>query len=80
MQGNGFKLFAVAALLLLSAYYLFPTLQHVLNQRELAAMNETERVAYESDNYTSLQSARERALKLILLQQHSIPHSTSSTP
>src|SRR5690606_25335539 len=64
MQGNGFKIFAVAAFVLLSLYYLFPTLQNYLNQRELAAMSEAEREAYQNEHYDDLQASRERALKL----------------
>lgn len=64
MQNSGFKIFAVVALLVLSLYYLFPTLQNYLNQRELAAMDETERATYQDANYTSLLETRERALKL----------------
>ncbi len=64
MQNNGFKIFAVVAFVLLSLYYLFPTLQHYLNQQELEAMSETERAAYLDANYTSLQETREKALKL----------------
>jgi preprotein translocase subunit SecD len=64
MQGNGFKIFAVAALVILSLFYLFPTLQNWLNERELAAMDETERAAYEQEHYDDLLSERERAIKL----------------
>lgn len=64
MQGNGFKIFAVAALVILSLFYLFPTLQNYLNERELAAMDETERETYRNEHYDDLLSDRERALKL----------------
>ena len=64
MQGNGFKIFAIVAFLLLSLWYLFPTLQHRMNERELAAMDSTERARYQEANYEDLQSTRERALKL----------------
>ncbi|MDX1418923.1 MAG: protein translocase subunit SecD [Rubricoccaceae bacterium] len=64
MQGNGFKIFALAAFVILSLYYLFPTLQNYLNERELAAMEETERELYQNDHYDDLQADREAALKL----------------
>ena len=64
MQGNGFKIFAVAAFLLLSLFYLFPTVQHMLNEREIAAMPEAERATYRETNYDDLQDTRERSLNL----------------
>lgn len=64
MQGNGFKIFAVAALLLISLWQLFPTIQNTLNNRELAAMDSTSRAAYEADHYDDLLKTREESLKL----------------
>ena len=64
MQGNGFKIFSVAALLLISLWQLFPTIENALQNRDLAAMEETEREAYEAENYADLQETREDALKL----------------
>ena len=64
MQGNGFKLFAVAALLLISIYQLYPTVQNSFNERDLAAMDSTARAAYVAENADALQSTREDALKL----------------
>ena len=64
MQGNGFKIFAVGAFIVLSAYYLFPTLQHNLNERDLASMDSTASEQYQSEHFASLQNTREKALKL----------------
>ena len=64
MQGNGFKIFAVAALLLISLWQLFPTIQNALNERDLAAMSPDDREAYEADNRDDLLRTREEALKL----------------
>ena len=64
MQGNGFKIFAVAALLVISLWQLFPTIQNALNERELAAMTADEREAYEADNADDLLRTREESLKL----------------
>ncbi len=64
MQGNGFKIFAVAALLLISLWQLFPTIQNTLNNREIAAMDSTAAAAYQADNYDDLQRTREESLKL----------------
>ncbi len=64
MQGNGFKIFAVVALILISLWQLFPTLQNYLNDRDLAAMSEADRDAYEEENYDALLETREAALNL----------------
>ena len=64
MQGYGFKLFAVVALVLISLWQLFPTLQNSFNDRDLAAMSPAEREAYESDNYEDLLETREASLNL----------------
>ena len=64
MQGNGFKIFALVALVLLSLVYLWPTVGNALNERELAAMDSTSRAVYVSENYDDLQDTRESALKL----------------
>ena len=64
MQGNGFKIAAVAAFILLSLFYLWPTAQRALNARELAAMDSTQQVEYREANYDDLQNTRERSLNL----------------
>ncbi|MDX1439777.1 MAG: protein translocase subunit SecD, partial [Rubricoccaceae bacterium] len=64
MQGNGFKIFAVIALVLISGFYLFPTLRAWSTQRNLDAMPADERVQYEDENEASLREIREKALKL----------------
>jgi len=64
MQGNGFKIFAVAALLIISLWQLFPTVQKSLDDKELAAMDSTAREAYEAEHYEDLVTTREEALKL----------------
>ena len=64
MQGSAFKLFAVVALVLISLWQLFPTLQNSFNDRDLAAMSPAEREAYESENYEDLLETREASLNL----------------
>ena len=64
MQGYGLKLFAVVALVLISLWQLFPTVQNALNERDLAGMDEAAREAYERDNYDSLLETREASLNL----------------
>ena len=64
MQGNGFKIFAVAALLVISLWQLFPTIQNALNEREIAAMSPEQREAYQAENADDLLRTREESLKL----------------
>lgn len=64
MQGNGFKIFAVIALILISGFYLFPTLRAWSTERNLDEMPEDERVQYEEENEMALREIREDALKL----------------
>lgn len=64
MQGNGFKIFAASAFIVLSLYYLFPTFQHYLNEKDLESMDDEAAEQYRSEHFASLQSTREKALKL----------------
>ena len=64
MQGYGFRLFALGALILLSLYYLFPTVANALNQRDLRAMSEEERTAYAEEHHQDIQATKEKALNL----------------
>jgi len=64
MQGYGFRLFALGALILLSLFYLFPTVQNSLNQRDIQAQPEDQRAAYEEENRQEFQATKERALNL----------------
>lgn len=63
-QNNGFKLGMIALFLGLTVYYLFPTVQHNLEQRHMSSMTESERFQYESENAAKLISLRERSLSL----------------
>ncbi len=64
MQDNGFRIFLTLAFLTLSLWYLFPTLQSNLLNRELESLTEDERERYEEENYDRIQTTREDALKL----------------
>jgi hypothetical protein len=64
MKGNGFKIFAAVAFLLVSVYYLVPTLQAYRLEQRLDAMSDAERQAYLEDNYDDITATRERALNL----------------
>ena len=64
MEGSGIKLFALGALVLLSLVYLFPTVQNVLNQRDLQAMSDDEEAAYLAEHGADIAATKERALNL----------------
>ncbi len=64
MQGNGLRIFAVAAFLLIALYELFPTYQNSRNEARLAAMEPAERAAYEEANAESLLKTKESSLNL----------------
>ncbi len=64
MQGNGFKVGAVVFFLSLSAWYLFPSLQGISLNNQLEAMNLEERDNYERENYSKIESIKEKSLNL----------------
>ena len=64
MQGNGFKIAITAFFLVLSGYYLYPSVQNYLLQRRMQSMEEDARLDYERDNFAQISSVEERALKL----------------
>ncbi len=64
MQGNGFKVGAVVFFLSLSAWYLFPSIQGISMNNQLEAMNLEERDDYERDNYSRIESIKEKSLNL----------------
>ena len=64
MQGNGFKVGAVIFFLILTAWYLFPSVQGLYYNNRLSAMTAEEEAAFRSDNYSSLSRVNEKALSL----------------
>ena len=64
MQGNGFKIAITVFFLVLSGYYLYPSVQNYLLQRRMQGMEEEARLDYERDNFARISSVEERALKL----------------
>ncbi|MXX96279.1 MAG: protein translocase subunit SecD [Rhodothermaceae bacterium] len=64
MQGNGFKVGAVVFFLALSAWYLFPSFQGLSLNNRLEGMALEERVEYERDNYSRIESIKEKSLNL----------------
>ena len=64
MQGNGLRIAATAAFLLIAIYSLFPTFLNARNNARLAAMDAPEREAYQAANAESLLKTRESSLNL----------------
>ncbi len=64
MQGNGFKVGAVVFFLALSAWYLFPSFQGLSLNNRLEGMDQEERVDYERENYSRIESIKEKSLNL----------------
>ncbi len=64
MQGNGFKVGAVIFFLALSAWYLFPSLRGLSLNNRLEGMSQEERVDYERDNFSMIESIKEKSLNL----------------
>lgn len=64
MQGNGFKVGAVIFFLALSAWYLFPSLRGLSLNNRLEGMSQEERVDYERDNFSTIESIKEKSLNL----------------
>lgn len=64
MQGNGFKVGAVVFFLALSAWYLFPSLQGISLNNRLEEMGQEERTDYERENYSRIESIKEKSLNL----------------
>lgn len=63
-QNNGFKLGFIALFLVMTGWYLFPTVQLALENRHIESMPEVERIQYVEDNREKLQDLRERSLSL----------------
>lgn len=64
MKGHGFKVFLIFFFLVLSGYYLYPTLQNYLIQRELNSLEGEARDAYLRENHDKIRNVQERTLNL----------------
>jgi len=64
MKGNGVKIGFIVFFLGLTLWYLFPTIQLILEERYIENMPDAERIAYQEENYAKLQNLRERSLSL----------------
>ncbi len=64
MQGNGFKLFLIAAFLGLCGYYLYPSVQNYFITQEIESLQGEAREAYKSENAGRIRAVRDESLKL----------------
>lgn len=64
MKGNGTKLAFIAAFLVLTIYYLFPSFQYWLEMRKIDNLGEEERVEYIRTNQLRIDNMREQVLTL----------------
>ena len=75
MKGNLAKVSAVIFFLLLSGWYLYPSLMRLYYNSRLESLSEADRAEYEDENYARLQRNKEKALSLGLDLQGGI-HTT----
>ncbi|MGA7306304.1 MAG: protein translocase subunit SecD [Rhodothermales bacterium] len=64
LQGNGLKVLTVSFFLILSGYYLYPTISNYRIQKKLDSMSQEEKAAYNQENFGHIQWVREKTLKL----------------
>ncbi len=64
MKGNGFRLILTIGFVLLSGYYLYPSLHNFYIQKKLNNLEGEARSQYERENYQKIQNVSEEALKL----------------
>ena len=64
MQGNGFKIGLIFAFLALTLWYLFPTIQWNLEQKQISELSPSDSAQYVDENREKLASIKERTLNL----------------
>ncbi len=64
MQGNGFKIGLIVAFLAMTLWYLFPTIQWNLEQKQISELPSADSLQYVEDNREKLASIKERTLNL----------------
>jgi|AntRauTorcE11897_2_1112592.scaffolds.fasta_scaffold04752_3 preprotein translocase subunit SecD len=64
MKGNGTKLAFIAVFLLITTYYLWPTVQYTLEQNYIEGLPQAERTEYLEENAGDIQDLRENSLSL----------------
>lgn len=63
-QNNGFKIGTIVLFVGLTLWYLFPTVQLMLEQRHMEDMTESELMQYQAENAEKLQNLRVKSLSL----------------
>lgn len=64
MQGNGFKIGLIVAFLAMTLWYLFPTIQWNLEQKQISELSPSDSLQYVEENRERLASIKERTLNL----------------
>ncbi len=64
MQGNGFKIGLIVAFLGMTLWYLFPTVQWSLEQKQISELSSADSAQYMDENRERLASIKERTLNL----------------
>ncbi|MBT8399911.1 MAG: protein translocase subunit SecD [Rhodothermia bacterium] len=64
MQGNGFKISITVFFLLLSGFYLWPSIQRMYMEGRMDDMEEEAREAYVQENFAKIRELDEKSLKL----------------
>ncbi len=64
MQGNGFKIFLIVFFLLLTGFYLWPSVQSLYYNGRMNDMDEDARQQFRQENFAKLRELEEKSLKL----------------
>lgn len=64
MQGNGFKIFLIVFFLLLTGFYLWPSVQSLYYNGRMNDMDEEARQQFRQENFAKLRELEEKSLKL----------------
>lgn len=64
MQGNGFKVFLIVFFLLLTGFYLWPSVQSLYYNGRMNDMDEDARQQFRQENFAKLRELEEKSLKL----------------
>lgn len=64
MQGNGFKIGLIVAFSALTLWYLFPTIQYSLEQKQISELSPSDSAQYVDESREKLASIKERTLNL----------------
>lgn len=64
MKGQGFKIFLIAFFVVLSGWYLYPTVRSYFINQRLNSLEGEARVEYERENFQTIQKVNQEAIKL----------------